>query len=99
MDEPKILTYKNAMAANQKYRIRKLTPRECFRLMDVSDDDIDKIQSTGLSDNAQYELAGNSIVVNCLYLIFRNMFIPGFMAAPAPPPSKQLSLFDAHGGD
>lgn len=76
------------------YRIRKLTPRECFRLMDLSDGDIDKIQTAGLSDNAQYGLAGNSIVVNCLYLIFRNMFIPEFMAAPEPPPPKQLSIFD-----
>ncbi|MCM1222021.1 MAG: DNA cytosine methyltransferase [Lachnospiraceae bacterium] len=74
--------------------MRKLTPRECFRLMDVSDEDIDKIQSTGISNNAQYELAGNSIVVNCLYLIFRNMFIPEFMATPAPPPAKQPTLFD-----
>ena len=58
-----------------KYRIRKLTPRECFRLMDVDDADIDKIQRTGICNSQQYKLAGNSIVVNVLYHIFREMFV------------------------
>lgn len=55
-------------------RIRKLTPRECFRLMDVSEEDIDKMQAAGISDSQQYKLAGNSIVVACLEGIFRNLF-------------------------
>lgn len=55
-------------------RIRKLTPRECFRLMDVSDSDIGKIQSAGISDSQQYRMAGNSIVVACMVGIFRNLF-------------------------
>ena len=59
----------------KKFRIRKLTPRECFRLMDVEDPDIDKMQASGLSNSAQYKLAGNSIVVNVLYHIFRKMFV------------------------
>ena len=57
------------------YRIRKLTPRECFRLMGVSDSDIDKIQKAGISRTQQYKLAGNSIVVDVLYYIFKNMFV------------------------
>lgn len=44
------------------YRIRKLTPRECFRLMGVPEDDIDKIQAAGISKTQQYKMAGNSIV-------------------------------------
>lgn len=60
---------------NPKYRIRKLTPRECFRLMDVDDADIDKIQGAGICNSQQYKLAGNSIVVNVLYHIFRKMFV------------------------
>ena len=56
-------------------RIRKLTERECFRLMDVSDSDIDLIQSAGISMSQQFKLAGNSIVVNVLYHIFRTLFI------------------------
>lgn len=58
-----------------RYRIRKLTPRECFRLMGVEDSDIDKIQAAGISNTRHYHLAGNSIVVDVLYYIFRQMFI------------------------
>ena len=59
------------------YRIRKLTPRECFRLMGMSDDDIDKIQAAGISNTQQYKMAGNSIVVNVLEAIFKNLFMEG----------------------
>ena len=56
------------------FRIRKLTPRECFRLMGMRDDDIDKIQATGISNTQQYKMAGNSIVVDVLEAIFKNLF-------------------------
>ena len=56
-------------------RIRKLTPRECFRLMDCDDKTIDKIQGAGISNSQQYKMAGNSIVVNVLYHLFRKLFI------------------------
>lgn len=56
------------------YRIRKLTPRECFRLMGVSETDIDKIQAAGISRTQQYKMAGNSIVVDVLYYIFKELF-------------------------
>ena len=59
------------------YRIRKLTPRECFRLMGMRDDDIDKIQAAGISNTQQYKMAGNSIVVNVLEAIFKNLFMEG----------------------
>ena len=59
------------------FRIRKLTPRECFRLMGMSDDDIDKIQAVGISNTQQYKMAGNSIVVNVLEAIFKNLFMEG----------------------
>lgn len=59
----------------KKFRIRKLTPRECFRLMGVDDADIDKIQASGISNSSQYKLAGNSIVVDVLFHLFRKMFI------------------------
>jgi DNA (cytosine-5)-methyltransferase 1 len=58
-----------------QYRIRKLTPRECFRLMGVDDKDINTIQTAGISNSQQYKLAGNSIVVDVLYHIFRKTFI------------------------
>lgn len=56
------------------YRIRKLTPRECFRLMSVSEENIDKIQASGVSNTQQYKLAGNSIDVNVLAKIFAQLF-------------------------
>lgn len=54
--------------------IRKLTERECFRLMDVNESDIDKIQDSGVSRSQQYKMAGNSIVVACMEGIFFNLF-------------------------
>ena len=63
------------VADEQMFRIRKLTERECFRLMGVSEDDIDKIQSAGVSKTQQYKMAGNSIVVDVLYHIFRKLFV------------------------
>ena len=58
----------------QKSRIRRLTPRECFRLMGVTEADIDKIQQSGVSNSQQYKMAGNSIVVDVMYYIFKNSF-------------------------
>ena len=57
------------------FRIRKLTPKECFRLMDVSEININKLMDSGISNSQLYKLAGNSIVVNCLYHIFRKLFV------------------------
>lgn len=59
----------------RRYRIRKLTPRETFRLMDVKDEDIDKMMNVGIAKTNLYKLAGNSIVVSCMYHIFRKLFI------------------------
>ena len=54
-------------------RIRKLTPKECFRLMGFADEDFHKAQQ--LNSNSQlYKQAGNSIVVDVLYYIFKKMF-------------------------
>lgn len=53
-----------------RYRIRKLTERECFRLMGVEDADSAKIASAGVSRTQQYKMAGNSIVVDVLHALF-----------------------------
>ena len=65
---------KDNYAIEENFRIRKLTPRECFRLMGMRDSDIDKIQEAGISNTQQYKLAGNSIVVDVLEAIFKNLF-------------------------
>lgn len=54
-------------------RIRKLTPKECWRLMGFSDEDFE--QAAKVNSNTQlYKQAGNSIVKNVLCEIFRNFF-------------------------
>lgn len=57
------------------YRIRKMTPRECGRLMGVEDKDIDIMLNCNLSDNALYKMYGNSIVVDCMVHMFDKLFI------------------------
>lgn len=59
----------------QQLRIRKLTPLECMRLMGFSEEDYQKIRNIGMSDSQIYKQCGNSIVVNVLVEIFRNLFI------------------------
>ena len=66
--------YANSCIATQ-YRIRKLTPRECWRLMDFSDEDFEKAEEVN-SNTQLYKQAGNSIVKNVLIAIFGQM-IPG----------------------
>lgn len=58
----------------ENYRIRKLTARECFRLMGVKDEQFDRLHD--LSNSQLYKLAGNSIVVDVLEHIFRNLLMP-----------------------
>lgn len=86
---------------NEKwFRIRKLTPRECFRLMDVEERYINAmiveyVDAKGrtkqvISNSQLYKLAGNSIVTSCMYYIFLNLFYP---EASMGKQEIQLSLF------
>lgn len=56
-------------------RIRKLTPKECFRLMGFDDQDCDILVADGISNTQLYKMAGNSIVVDVLENIFQALFI------------------------
>ncbi len=56
----------------KSYKIRKLTPRECWRLMGWTDEQFDRIH--GMSDGQLYKMAGNAIVIQVLEAIFREMF-------------------------
>ena len=55
-------------------RIRKLTPRECFRLMGFSDQNFDAAKNAGISKSQLYKQAGNSIVVDVLYYIYVELY-------------------------
>ena len=58
----------------ENVRIRKLTPRECLRLMGWKDEQIDKIVAAKISGTQQYRQAGNGIVVQVLEAIFKALF-------------------------
>lgn len=64
----------NMVLEQPKYRIRKLTPRECGWLMGVSDEDIDKMAAVN-SNTQLYKQFGNSIVVDVMCAMFRNLNI------------------------
>ena len=53
-------------------RIRKLTPRECWRLMGFTDEEFDRVH--GISNSQLYKQAGNSIVVNVLSALLSQLF-------------------------
>ena len=59
----------------ENVRIRKLTPRECLRLMGWKDEQIDKIVAAKISGTQQYRQAGNGIVVQVLESIFKALFL------------------------
>ena len=56
------------------YRIRKLTPKECWRLMGCSDEDFEKAEQVN-SNTQLYKQAGNAIVVDVLEAIFSKLFL------------------------
>lgn len=71
----------------KKFRIRKLTNRECYRLQGCDEETIDTLLSTDISRSKHYCLAGNSITVDVLFHIFRKLFIE------TENEKQQLSLF------
>ena len=69
-----------------QYRIRKLTPLECWRLMGYTDTDFHKAHDAGVSNTQLYKTAGNAIVKQVLMAIFSQMNIKG-----VKPWNEQLS--------
>lgn len=95
MDKQIIHTASNG----RKYsiEIRKYTTKDCFRLMGVHDEDIDKLLAKDkdgspiICKSKLYALAGNSIVTNCLTAMFEELFYPS--GNYYHDKSGQLSLF------
>ena len=69
-----IMANENTQCVVYRERVRKLTPKECFRLMGFADRDIDVLIKNGLSKTQLYKMAGNSIVVNVLESLFGKIF-------------------------
>ena len=57
-----------------QYRIRKLTPKECYKLQGWQDKDIQKVVDIGMSDTQMYRQAGNGICVPCVELLFEHLY-------------------------
>lgn len=77
---PPMKGYSKTLKANandagvvESFRVRKLTPKECYRLMGFTDEQFDRSQAFS-SDSQLYKQAGNSIVVDVLYYIFGKLF-------------------------
>ncbi|QEA50193.1 DNA (cytosine-5-)-methyltransferase [Leuconostoc lactis] len=64
-----LVTGSERATLTSEYRIRKLTPRECWRLQAFPDELFDKAQKAGLSDSQLYKQAGNSVTVNVIEYI------------------------------
>lgn len=92
---------------SNRIAVRKMHFIEAYRLMDVSEEDIQKLVNAeevvtlkngttkikkAISKTAHYKLAGNSIVVSCLYHIFKNLFLPN--SSDNKPQTKQYTIFD-----
>ena len=69
---PTIMTDTEICRVESEYRIRKLTPLETWRLMGFTDEDFQKASKVN-SDSKLYKQAGNSIVVNVLEAVFKQM--------------------------
>ena len=67
-------SYTGLYLENLNYRIRKLTPLECYRLMDFDDKDYYILKQNQISDTQIYKTAGNSIVVGVLEAILKKIF-------------------------
>lgn len=74
-----------------RLRIRRLTPREIFRLMDVDEEYIDRILESGVSKSSLQKAAGNSIVVACMERILEELWFPESKVKVAD--DGQLCLF------
>lgn len=70
-----LLTSKeNCVVVDNPLRLRRLTEKECFRLMGFDDSDCDILKDNGISMTQIYKQAGNSIVVDVLEALFTELF-------------------------
>ncbi len=67
-------TLKN-LKAGEYFRLRRMTPREMFRFMGVREEYINRLVTSGVVDKELYKQAGNSIVVDVLYYLLRELYV------------------------
>ena len=66
--------FKTAILPIQNSRIRKLTPKECWRLQGFPDWAFERAKSVGVSDSQLYKQAGNAVTVNVVYEIAKRLY-------------------------
>ena len=69
-----ILAQIKNMGVGDYFRLRRLTPSECFRLMGVDGDNISKLASSSVPEGQLYKMAGNAIVVDTLFNLYKSIF-------------------------
>ncbi len=69
-----ILKQLGNLGVGDYFRLRRLTPRECFRFMSVDEESIDKLVSSSVSEDQLYKQAGNAIVVQVLVNLYKSIF-------------------------
>ena len=62
------------LTSNRYFRLRRLTPRECFKLMGVDMCSINKLVTSGVPEAQRYKQAGNAIVVDVLVNLYKSIF-------------------------
>ena len=90
-DSPTVEDYLYTAKDGEQYGIFKLSPRECLRLMDVREEDIDNMLSVN-SNSQCYKQAGNSIVVAVLTAIFSQLNIQGIKPWNERTPEEREEL-------
>lgn len=58
----------------ENFRIRKLTPNECWKLMGLTEEDCTNAKNIGVADSQLYKQAGNGIVTNCVELLAEHLY-------------------------
>lgn len=74
------LTTKPLIAVYYDGILRKITPKECWRLMGYDDIDYERVEASGMPVSSLYKLAGNSIVVTVLEEIFKALIVQNFIS-------------------
>lgn len=67
--QPKVTDF-----ADNNFRVRKLTPNECWKLMGLAEEDCTNAKNIGVADNQLYKQAGNGIVTNCVELLAEHLY-------------------------
>ena len=69
-----ILEQLDNLGIGDYFRLRRLTPKECFRFMSVEAKDVDKLVNSGVSDDQLVKQAGNAIVIRVLVNLYKSIF-------------------------